>query len=99
MERCQAHHAGQQGPDYYTDKQILGCLQLSSQLGSGTHSQESLARGGRGLIPGTDGSPSYSEHSRGEAQELKRKNRVKTGLGQVLLSSLLGNYLNTKFQS
>ena len=75
MECCQAHHAGQQGPDYYADKQILGCLQLSSQLGCGPNSQESLARGGGGRISGSDGGPSYSEHSRGEAQELKRKTR------------------------
>ena len=73
MECCQAHHAGQQGPDNYADKQILGCLQLHPQLRS-TVDQIGHSLGAQGgLIPGGDGSPSYSEDSRGETQELQTK--------------------------
>ena len=73
MERCQAHHGGQQGPDNYADKQILGCLQLHPQLRS-TVDQIGHSLGAQGgLIPGGDGSPSYSEDSRGETQELQTK--------------------------
>ena len=72
MERCQAHHGGQQGPDNYADKQILGSLQL---LHCRDNSQTSLGRSRDGLIPGSDGGPGYSEDCRGEAQELQTKTR------------------------
>ena len=75
MERCQAHHGGQQGPDNYADKQVLGSLQLHHQLGCSVHSGHGLGGGGQGdlIVPGRDGSPSYSEDSRGETQELQTK--------------------------
>ena len=76
MERCQAYHGSQQGPDNYADKQILGSLQLHHQLGCSVHRPRHILARVEGLsddIPGRYGGPSYSEDSRGETQELQTK--------------------------
>ena len=81
MECCQAHHAGQQGPDNYADKQILGSLQPHHHL---LHSLSNLEGSWSSRIPGSDGRPGNGKNSCSEAEELQQKNsEVKTGLGQV----------------